>query len=91
MAIDREEAAMILDACSKALTGHSSELQGAVLADLLAMWLAGHQCWGDAKATFKLREELLNAHIKEVVRQLPINERILMEKYAKAHANQTKN
>jgi hypothetical protein len=91
MAIDRQEAAMMLDVCSQVLRGHSSELQGAVLADLLAMWLAGHQCWGDPKGTFKLREELLNAHIKQVVHQLPINERILMEKYAKAHENQTKN
>lgn len=85
MPIDREEAAKILDACSQALAGHSSELQGAALADLLSMWLAGHRVWNDPKATFKLREELLNLHIKAVVQLLPANEAIINERYAREH------
>jgi hypothetical protein len=34
-------------------------VQGIILADLLAIWLAGHQVEGDPQATTKIRGELL--------------------------------
>jgi hypothetical protein len=40
------------------LAGHPPEIQGAVLADLLSLWIAGHHP--------ALREEALEQHIKAV-------------------------
>ena len=81
MPLDPQEIQQILDTCSAALAGHSSEMQGAVLADLLSMWLAGHRVMNDPEATFKLREELLDAHMKAVVQLLRPNDEILNERY----------
>jgi len=89
MPIDPKEAAEILDACSKALKGASSELHGAVLADLLSMWLAAHRVVNDLEATYKLREKLLDEHIKAVVQLLRPNDEILNERY-KAQQERTK-
>lgn len=59
------------------LAGEPAEVQGAALADLLAIWLAGHQVEGNAEATRTLRAELL-AHHCSIVRQLvPVNAGIL--------------
>lgn len=49
------------------LAGHSPMVQGATLADLTAMWLAGFL--GD-DAT---RDELLTAHIELVRKLVPVN------------------
>jgi len=81
MSIDPKEAAEILNACSKAFDGHSSELQGAVLADLLSMWLAAHRVVNDPEATYRLREGLLDQHIKAVVELLRPNDEILNARY----------
>jgi hypothetical protein len=52
-------------------------MQGAVLAELLALWLAGHQLVGDEEETAALRERLLLWHM-DAVRQLTIvNARII--------------
>lgn len=59
------------------LAGHASEVQGAVLADCLAMWLAGHHVEGDGEATRKLRAELLAMHCFEVGKLMTINARIM--------------
>jgi hypothetical protein len=80
MAIDPEKAKHILEACAAALAGHDRNLQGVVLADLLAMWLAASTDETPLK-TFKLREGLLNEHIRMVVQELlPKNEAILAAK-----------
>lgn len=49
------------------LAGHPPQVQGATLADLLAMWLAGFLT-DDAT-----RDELLTAHIELVRKLIPIN------------------
>jgi hypothetical protein len=51
------------------LAGKRPEIQGAALADLLAIYLAGHRVEGDPAATNRLREELLAMHVEQV-RQL---------------------
>jgi hypothetical protein len=58
------------------LAGRPPEVQSAVLADLLAMWIAGH--FANADETDALHEKLLTAHIK-LVRDLvgPNQQRIL--------------
>ena len=47
------------------LAGHHPAVQGAVVADLLAIWLAGHQA--------DLREALLENHIDKVRKLVPPN------------------
>jgi hypothetical protein len=51
------------------LTSHPPGVQGAALADLLAIWLAEHAVEGDPGATYQLRETLLEEHI-DFVRKL---------------------
>ena len=41
---------MLTDQISPILHGHKPEIQGAVLAELLATWLAGHVVPGDSDA-----------------------------------------
>ncbi|TAZ20733.1 hypothetical protein ELH77_19195 [Rhizobium ruizarguesonis] len=61
--------AEIVDAIKPHLSGHPAEMQGAVIADLLAIWLAGHPP--------QLREEAIEFHM-EMVRQLTEAEERLM-------------
>jgi hypothetical protein len=48
-----------------------------VLADLLAIWLAGHVVFGDANATKRIRERALKLHISQVWRLVKVNAKIL--------------
>ena len=45
------------------LTARDRAVQGAVCADILSLWLAGHSVPGDEKATIEVREAILKAHI----------------------------
>ena len=58
---------IVIEQIKPILAGHPPELQGSVLADLLAYWLAG---W-PAEA----RQELLNHHLKTVWELVPHNAR----------------
>jgi hypothetical protein len=51
------------------LKGYPPELQGAVLADLLSIWLAGHAPI--------VREEILQLHIAHVRELIEINEKLV--------------
>jgi hypothetical protein len=51
----------------KKLAGKGPDVQGAVLADLLSMWLAGHH--------LDLRDELLHFHVDKVRDLVPLSER----------------
>jgi hypothetical protein len=55
------------------LAGHGPLLQGYVLGDLVAIWLAGHEALGDPVATEKLRADLLAMHCDLVRCLVPIN------------------
>jgi hypothetical protein len=55
------------------LAGHPAPVQGAVLADLLATWLAGHIDKGSSQRTDLLREELLRHHLRTVRLLVPVN------------------
>ena len=59
------------------LAGKPPEIQGAVLAELLAVWLAGHHVAGDAEATRKVRADLLAAHCHAVRLLTRTNAKIL--------------
>jgi hypothetical protein len=60
---------MLTDRISPILHGHSPVIQGAVLAELLATWLAGHVVPGDRMQTILLRGRLFHEHMK-IVRDL---------------------
>jgi hypothetical protein len=51
------------------LAGKDPGVQGAVLADLLSMWIAGHPDF--------IREEMLTQHVDAVRALVPVNEKIM--------------
>jgi hypothetical protein len=55
----------LIDRIRPILAGNHPAVQGAVLADLLAMWLAGHPA--------ELREALLALHVDKALQLVPIN------------------
>ena len=56
------------------LAGHPARVQSSVLAQLLAMWLAGHVALRQGAAeNEKLRDELLRDHIDLVRRLVPFD------------------
>ena len=56
--------------------GQSPDIVGAVLSDLVALLLAGHQGAGVGE----LREELLQLHVETVRGLIPVNEVLLFGK-----------
>ena len=70
-----EEVLAVTERIAPLLAGRAPEVQGAVLADLLATWLAGHQGEGAAD----LREELIRLHIEAVRELIPVNEALMAE------------
>jgi len=65
------EAFRVSKAIQPALCGLDDAVQGAVIADLLSLWLAGHFVWGNEEATHELRQELLRMHIQAVIDLVP--------------------
>jgi hypothetical protein len=60
------------------LANNEPEVQSAALADLAAMWLAGHFVHDDRAGTRKLRQLLLHEHIKLIQQLIPLNEQKLL-------------
>jgi hypothetical protein len=71
------EVVALVDRIKPLLAGRPVETQGAVLADLLAIWLAGHQVEGDPEATRAMREALLAFHLEQVRDLTKVNALIL--------------
>ena len=67
----------MVEAIRPLLAGKSAPVQGAVLADLLAIWLAGHSTDRGSTEDAALREELLAHHIKAVRTLISVNEEII--------------
>lgn len=63
MSTKADTALLPAEQCCRVLAGHPPEVQGAVLADLLATWLAGHN-------PPELREDLLRLHLRTVRQML---------------------
>ena len=68
---DAETALALAERIKPLLAGHPPELQGVVLAELLALWLAGHRV-GSPRETERLRDELLVGHIEAVRKLVPL-------------------
>ena len=66
---DAELVKEAVDRIKPILAGHSADIQGTVLADLLAIWLAG---WRP-----NIREEALKVHLKNVWQLVQMNDKIL--------------
>jgi hypothetical protein len=62
---DPKLVAEIVERMRPLLGGQHPAVQGAVIADLLAIWLAGHQ--------HDIREALLDSHIQHVRELVPVN------------------
>lgn len=62
------------------LAGEPPEIQGAVLAELTAVWVWGHQVEGEStssETTKKYRQQMLDAHVTLVSRLIPIHDGML--------------
>ena len=73
-----------IDAMERNLHGLPPDMQGAMLAHLLAKWLCGHMMLDDGDVinrveTDALREHLVEVHLAFVASLLPIEEEHLME------------
>jgi hypothetical protein len=77
--MDLNDVTRLVETIRPLLAGKGAPIQGAVLADLLAIWLAGHIMTDDA-ATAELREELLANHIAMVRRLIGPNEAEMMSR-----------
>jgi len=64
-----DEVKALIDRISPILRGQDRQVQGAVLADLLARWLAGHYVPEDRFQTILMRGRILHQHMK-IVRDL---------------------
>jgi hypothetical protein len=64
----------IVESIKPLLAGRAPEIQIAVIADLLAIWLHGHQSL-DKKLSRQLREELLHRHVEYVRKLVEIYDR----------------
>ena len=68
----------ISEQISSMLHGLGPDIQGAIVADLVATWLAGFQGPG-AEA---MRNALLEAHVQTVRQLIPVNEKIMLDRLA---------
>jgi hypothetical protein len=67
----------LVDSIKPYLADKPAMMQGAALAELLAIWLAGQMIENDPQATHELREKILQAHLEKVRELIPINARLL--------------
>lgn len=73
------EVAEVFQGCAEVLRGHHAYVQGAALADLLAMLIAGFKA-ADEKETPALHEAILAEHIKQVRALIPENVKMLQKR-----------
>ena len=72
---DAKSVEALVRAAMPLFAGKPEQVQSAALADLLAMWLAGHLDRDDPEGekTARIREALLEAHLVAVRALIPIN------------------
>jgi len=76
---EAEEVEALVEAVRPLFAGKRPGIQGAALADLLAMWLAGHVIRDDPEASERLREQMLELHLRAVGALVPVNYAGLIE------------
>jgi hypothetical protein len=73
------EVMALVKAIRPLLRGRAPEVQGATLADLLAMWLAGHVNANDPEDNDRIREQALQMHIEAVKGLIKLNYQMAVE------------
>ena len=76
---DADEVVALARAVQPLLMGKPAEIQGAALANLMAIWLAKHGMRGDAKAIKHWRDKVLKVHLETVRKLALIHQRALVE------------
>jgi hypothetical protein len=71
--MDSDQVMRLVNVIRPLLAGEPPSIQGAVIADLLAIWLAGHFA-GDNDATAMMREKMLAALIATARQLVQVNE-----------------
>ena len=71
-----EEVLAVTERIKPILANHHPTLQGAVLAELLSIWIAGHVADTSANSA-KLRREMLKMHVEQVRKLIPENAKII--------------
>jgi hypothetical protein len=84
---DCEQIAALVAAIAPLFKGKSAGVQGAALADLLAMWLAGHVYPGEPGRTGRRHDEMIEAHLKTVRALIPLNYALQSEPQLGARLN----
>lgn len=77
---DASDVEPIVERIRPLLAGHPPMVQGAVLADLLAIWIAGHIVVGKPTRTAEIREAFLERHLELVRELIPVNEALFIRK-----------
>lgn len=72
--------AQVVQDCSAHMQGKPPEIQGAVLVELVSMYLAGHFIADSPEETKRLRETMLQLHVSTVRDLIPVNERQVLER-----------
>jgi hypothetical protein len=78
-AAEADEVVALVAILRPLLAGRAKEVQGAALADLVSIWLAGHVIRGDPAATERWRKDVLAMHVETVRLLLPINYAVYVE------------
>ena len=73
--LDPKEVGDLVQKVAPLFADRPAPIQGAALADLLAIWLAGHVVPGQATATENLRADLLVMHLETVAKLVHVNAR----------------
>jgi hypothetical protein len=76
---DADATLALVSAISPLLEGKPSQVQGAVLADLLAMWLAGHVNQNNPDKSDRIRKKMLDLHLEAVHRLVEINYQMIIK------------
>jgi hypothetical protein len=75
-----DEVEAIVDRIRPILAGNPPELVGGVLADLFAIWLAGHFDVGGRTETAALREALIAQWLETARKLIKPNEQMILER-----------
>jgi len=78
------QALQVSKAIQPALCGLDDAVQGAALADLLSLWIAGHYVWGDDQATGEFRKEVLGHFVQAVIELIPASSKELADRWPTA-------
>lgn len=75
--IDFELVGDTVKAIHALLHGKPPDIQGAILADCLAIYIAGHVVHGEPEKTAFMRRQILEMHFEAVKELIPVNAKIM--------------